>query len=60
MSQKQKIEKSLDALRKGIESLPSGDLKDDAEGAVNFLSRVLGRGPQPLFMECPGGTYRIE
>ncbi len=57
MSQKQKIEKSLDALRKGIESLPSGNLKEEAEGAVNFLSRILGGGPKPLIMECPGSIW---
>ncbi len=56
MSQKQKIERSLDALRKGIESLPSGDLKEDAEGAVSFLSRILGGCPQPLIISCPGGS----
>ncbi len=60
MSQKQKIEKSLDTLRKGIESLPSGDLKEDAEGAVSFLSRILGGGPQPLIISCPYGAPWVD
>ncbi len=52
MSQKRKIKKSLEALKEGIESLPSGDLKENAEGALHFLSRILGGGPQPTVMEC--------
>ncbi len=59
MTEKEKIEKSLDALKKGIESLPSGNLKEDAEGAVHFLSRILGGGPQPMIWQCPG-SYRID
>ncbi len=56
MSEKEKIEKSLDALKKGVESLPSGNLKDDAEGAIRFLSQVLGGGgnPTPQIGSCFG------
>ncbi len=54
MSKKEKIEKSLIALKKSIESLPDGDLKEDAEGAIKFLSQVVGGAPVPYVISCFG------
>ncbi len=59
MSKKEKIEKSLDVLRKSIASMPSGDLKEDSEGALKFLSHVLGGNPSPTVISCQG-QYIVE
>lgn len=63
MSKKLKIEvtpnlkKSLELLEEAIQELPSGELKDKAKVAIEYLSRTFKGEPQPLEgMSCPPGV----
>lgn len=62
MSKDEKIRKSIDVLKNGINSLPEGELREDLEGAVNFLSRIFGGGenPIPKIIRCPVDTEILE
>lgn len=40
--------KCLEILKAAVESLPEGDLKNNAEGAVDYLDRTAKGEPQPL------------
>ena len=42
------VQKCLEELKAAVKSLPSGDLKKRAEGALNYLSRTFKGEPQPL------------
>lgn len=54
------LEKCLEALRKAIQELPPGDLKDNAEGALKYMSRTFEGIPQPLEGKgCPPGEHFI-
>ena len=55
------VQKCLEELKAAVKSLPAGDLKKRAEGAVNYLSRTFKGEPQPLKgRTCPGGALIIE
>lgn len=48
------VKKCLEELKEAIKSLPSGNLKKRAEGALNYLSRTFKGEPQPLKgIRCP-------
>ena len=55
------VKKCLTQLKAAVKSMPEGDLKDTAQGAVNYLSSTfqgkpqLGRG-----RFCPGGKRIIK
>jgi len=41
--------------------MPEGDLKDNANGAINYLSRTFQGKPQPeRGIKCPGMTRIIK
>ena len=42
------VEKCLEILREVVKSLPEGDLKTQAEGAVEYLERTAKGEPQPM------------
>jgi len=55
------VKKSLEELRSAVKTLPAGDLKKRAEGAVSYLSRTFKGEPQPLKGRwCPGGSLLIK
>jgi len=52
--------KCLQILREAVESLPEGDLKTQAEGALEYMERTARGEPQPLEGEtCPVNTAVI-
>ena len=54
------LKKSLEFLEEAIQELPSGELKDKAKGAVEYLSRTFRGEPQPLEgKSCPAGILFI-
>ena len=54
------VQESLKRLKKAVKSMREGDLKKDAEGAIQYLSRTFKGEPQPLKgRSCPGGTRLI-
>jgi len=55
------VKKSLEELRAAVKTLPSGDLKKRAEGAIRYLSQTFKGEPQPLKgIGCPGGRLIIS
>ena len=55
------VKKSLEELRAAVKTLPSGDLKKRAEGAISYLSRTFKGEPQPLKgRTCPAGKLIIK
>lgn len=55
------VQKCLEELKEAVKSLPAGDLKKRAEGALNYLSRTFKGEPQPLKgRHCPHGTFLIK
>lgn len=54
------VQKSLEALKAAVKSLPAGDLKKRAEGAVRYLSSTFKGERQPGGgISCPGGRVFI-
>ena len=54
------VEKCLEELTAAVNSLPAGDLKERAEGAIQYLSRTFKGEPQPRGGgACPGGSAFI-
>ena len=50
------VKKSLEELRAAVKTLPSGNLKKRAEGAISYLSLTFKGEPQPRKgRSCPGG-----
>lgn len=50
------VQKCLEELKKAVKSLPAGDLKKNAEGALDYLSRTFKGEPQALKgRHCPYG-----
>lgn len=48
------VKACLEELKAVVKSLPSGDLKKRAEGALNYLSRTFKGEPQPKKgLSCP-------
>ena len=41
------VKKCLDSLVEAVKTLPAGDLKADAENALDYLSRTFKGKPQP-------------
>lgn len=41
------VQKCLEELKNAIKTLPPGDLKKRAEGAIDYLSRTFKGEPQP-------------
>ena len=55
------VQKCLKELKEAVKSLPAGDLKKNAEGALNYLSRTFKGEPQPLKgRACPHGKPIIK
>jgi hypothetical protein len=54
------LEKCLEALKEAVRELPPGELKEKAEGALEYMSRTFKGEPQPLGgRSCPAGVYFI-
>jgi hypothetical protein len=50
------VKKSLEELKSAVKSLPDGDLKKRAEGAIDYLSQTFKGKPQPgKGRSCPIG-----
>ena len=48
------IQKCLEILREAVKSLPDGDMKTQAEAAVEYLDRTARGEPQPMDgRSCP-------
>ncbi|MEA3421301.1 MAG: hypothetical protein U9Q97_06460 [Acidobacteriota bacterium] len=46
----------LKVLKAAVKSMPAGDLKKNAEGALNYLNRTFKGEPQPMKgRKCPAG-----
>ncbi len=55
------VQKSLEELKAVVKSMPSGDKKERAEGAISYLSQTFKGKPQPLKgRACPGGRLIIK
>ena len=51
----------LEILKEAVKSLPSGDLKKRADGAINYMSQTFEGKPQPKKGAwCPGGKLIIK
>jgi hypothetical protein len=54
------VKKCLTHLKAAVKALPDGELKDNANGAINYLSRTFEGKPQPgRGIKCPGVTRFI-
>lgn len=54
------LKKCLEILLEAINQLPSGDFKDKAEAALQYMSRTFEGEPQPMDGEgCPPGVVFI-
>lgn len=54
------VKKCLEHLKAAVKALPEGELKENAEGAIVYLSRTFQGKPQPgKGATCPGGTRLI-
>jgi len=55
------VQKSLEELSAAVKSLPAGEKKTRAEGAVSYLSQTFKGKPQPgKGRTCPGGRVFIK
>jgi hypothetical protein len=55
------VQKCLKELSSAVKSMPSGDKKKRAEGAISYLSSTFQGKPQPLKgRNCPGGRLIIK
>ena len=55
------VKKCLTHLKAAVKEMPEGDLKDNASGAINYLSRTFQGKPQPSRgIKCPGVTRIIK
>jgi len=55
------VQKCLEELTAAVNSLPAGELKERAEGAIQYLSRTFEGEPQPAGgSTCPGGSAFIK
>ena len=51
----------LKELKEAVKSMPEGDLKKKAQGALNYLSRTFKGEPQPAQgARCPGGRLIVR
>lgn len=55
------VKKCLEHLKAAVKALPEGDLKENAKGAISYLSRTFKGEPQPgRGFSCPGGSRMIK
>jgi len=55
------VQKSLEELKAVVKSLPAGEKKERAEGAISYLSTTFKGKPQPgKGRHCPGGKLIIR
>jgi hypothetical protein len=55
------VKKSLEELKAAVKSMPAGDLKKRAEGAIDYLSNTFKGGPQPgSGQTCPTAKLIIK
>jgi hypothetical protein len=55
------VKKCIEVLKEAVKAMPSGDLKEKAEGALRYLSRTIKGEPQPQRgMGCPGASLIIK
>jgi len=55
------LKKCLEILTNAVKDMPSSDLKNQAQGAIDYLDRTFKGEPQPSKGEnCPEGTLIIK
>ncbi len=55
------VKKCLSQLKAAVKTMPEGDLKDNASGAISYLSRTFQGKAQPgRGLNCPGGKRVIK
>ena len=55
------VKKSLEEIKAAVKSIPEGDLKKRAEGAISYLSNTFKGKPQPgRGKMCPLQTLVIK
>lgn len=55
------VQKCLEELTEAVKSLEAGDLKERAEGAIEYLSKTFAGQPQPEGgRDCPGSTRIVK
>jgi hypothetical protein len=55
------VQKCLEELKAAVKSMPAGEKKKRAEGAISYLSQTFKGKPQPgKGRSCPGGTLMIR
>ena len=55
------VKKCLTELKAAVNALPEGTQKDDAKGAISYLTRTFQGKPQPgRGIKCPGSTRIIK
>jgi hypothetical protein len=55
------VQKCLEELSTAVKSLPAGEKKKRAEGAISYLSNTFKGKPQPgKGRACPGGRLFIK
>jgi len=55
------VQACLDELKAAVKTLPAGEKKERAEGAISYLSRTFKGKPQPgKGRVCPGGTLLVR
>jgi hypothetical protein len=55
------VQKSLEHLKAAVKSMPAGDKKEKAEGAISYLSNTFKGKPQPgRGKMCPLHTLVIK
>ena len=55
------VQKCLKELSSAVKSMPAGEKKERAEGAISYLSQTFKGKPQPLKgRNCPGGRLIIK
>jgi len=54
------VQKCLEELKAAVKTMPAGEKKDRAEGAISYLSSTFQGKPQPKQgVTCPGGRLFI-
>lgn len=54
------VKKCLEHLKEAVKALPEGELKENAKGAISYLSRTFQGKPQPRAGAiCPGSKRFI-
>jgi len=55
------VKRCLEYLQAAVKALPEGELKDNAKGAISYLSRTFKGEPQPSGgATCPGASRIIK